>query len=73
MNRREAMAALMALPQVTRVARTWVAPTDVIVVECDQRLTPEAVSQLRARVRDVWPGQTVLICDAGLRIKVLES
>lgn len=72
MNRREALAALVALPEVARIATTTVKPNDAIVVECDARLSCEAVERLRELVKAVWPGHPVLVCTTGVRIKVLE-
>lgn len=73
MNRRDAIHALLALPQVARITTATVKPTDAIVVECDALLTREATENLRAIVKQVWPGHPVLICCAGVRIKVIES
>jgi hypothetical protein len=38
MNRREAIAALTALPSVSMIARADPAPDDVLVVECDGKI-----------------------------------
>ena len=73
MNRREAIAALVALPQVARITTTALKPGDAIVVECTTSLAPADIARLRALVKDVWPGHPVLVCDAGVRIKVIES
>lgn len=73
MNRREAIHALLALPQVARVTTATIKPNDAIVVECDRPLTHEATEHLRALVKQIWPGHPVLICNAGVRIKVVES
>jgi hypothetical protein len=73
MERRDAIRALLALPQVARIVAATVKPTDVIVVECDRPLTRENIERLRALVKDAWPGHAMMICDAGVRVKVVES
>jgi hypothetical protein len=71
LNRRDALAALVSLPALTRITSGPVAPTDVIVVECAGRLTCEHRARVEATLRDVWPGRRIVVCDDGMRIKVV--
>lgn len=73
MNRREALAALMALPVTARLSVAEVKPTDVIVVECDELLSQAVAVRIRADLQQVWPGRKVVVCDRGLRIKIARS
>jgi hypothetical protein len=71
MNRREAIAALVSLPAVTRISAAQLTPTDVIVVECEDYLTQAGKAGIRAQLEKVWPGRTILVCDGQIRIKVI--
>jgi len=71
MNRREAIAALVALPHVERIAKVDAQPTDVIVVECDTFVSAAAAERIRLTLNEVWPNRKVVICDKNMRIKVV--
>ncbi len=71
MNRRDALAALVSLPALTRITSGPVAPTDVIVVECAGLLSCEQRARIQATLREVWPGRRIVVCDGGTRIKVV--
>lgn len=73
MNRREALAALVSLPEVARISVTRVKPTDVIVVECDELISFETAERLKTTMKQIWPDQKVCILDKSLRIKVVEG
>lgn len=70
MNRREAIAALTALPGVARIAKVEPEPADVIVVECDGNLTEAVAQKIKENINSVWPGHRVLILADGIRIKL---
>lgn len=70
MNRREAIAALVSLPEVARISAVPAASEDVIVVECDAALTASSVAYIRARMGEVWPDRQIVVLDKGIRIKV---
>lgn len=55
-----------------RVARADVKPDTVIVVECDQLLSLAAKEQIRTTLKGVWPNQRILVCDRGLRLRLLD-
>jgi hypothetical protein len=73
MNRREAIRAVMAMPAVTRIGKAALEPKDVIVVECDCTLPLRAKEQITDSLARVWPGHHALICDGGLRLKVVRG
>jgi hypothetical protein len=72
MNRRDAVAALVGLPSVTRIAKVAdLKPDDVIVVECEKYIPREAVERITAQVQELWPGHKVAILCDGMKIKVI--
>lgn len=73
MNRRQAIAAIASLPGLTRISSEVVAPTDVIVLECDGKITNEVRDRLIAGLRTVWPlPQKIVVLEAGIKMKVLK-
>jgi hypothetical protein len=73
MNRRQALATLMAMPAIQSVVRAEVKPEDVIVVECSDLLTSKHKKDMAARLRLVWPNNKIVIFDRGLTLKVVRS
>ena len=73
MNRREAIAALTALPALKSIARADVGPNDVIVAECEGRLSTESIERIRQYIRAVWPTHRVVVCDGNVRLKVMKG
>jgi hypothetical protein len=69
MNRRDAIAALTALPEVTRLSVARPVPTDVIIVECTGRLSDEVAARIRSVLTEVWPNRKILVCDEAIRIR----
>jgi hypothetical protein len=72
-NRREAIAALIALPEVTRIAAAKVEPDDVIVVECDQLLSDSQRASIRATLETVWPGRRCVVLGRGMTLKLVPA
>jgi hypothetical protein len=70
-NRREAIAALVSLPEITRISTAPVKADDVIVVECDQHPTMEQVNQIRSILESIWPGRKCLVLSKGFTLKVV--
>lgn len=70
MNRREAIAALMALPATARISVADVKPNDVIVIELDEHITQNAADVLSIRVGQVWPGRKCVVLGKGMRLKI---
>jgi len=73
MNRREAIAALVALPAATRISRAELKPSDIIVVECEGSISCETAERLKEQLTKVWPGQKILVLGDGLKLKVVEG
>ena len=74
MDRREALAALAALPGVARIAVARAKPTDVIVIESDRDLSQEAIQNITQGCRQVFGDeQRVIVLDRHLTLKVLEQ
>ena len=70
MNRREALATLMALPAVSRIASVPSDSDDVIVIEAERELSQEEMEHIHEKVQSVWPNRRIVITDAGLRLKL---
>lgn len=71
MNRREAIAALVALPEITRMYTATVAPDDVIVVETTQLLSMAARANMSESLQRIWPGRRIVILSSGMTLKVV--
>jgi hypothetical protein len=71
MNRRDAIAALVALPAVTRIAVADLKPSDVLVIEASGYVSAEATARIEATMAQVWPGRKVVLLDVGLTLKVV--
>lgn len=73
MNRREALATLLALPTLERVSVARLNPQDVIVVEATEELSDVETAQMTAHLSHIWPGHKIVVCDRGTRLKVIAS
>lgn len=73
MNRRDAIKALVALPEVARIATAPVRPSDIIVVECDDDISQDVEERIKSTVSNVWPNQKIVVCDKRTRIKIIEG
>lgn len=73
MNRREAIATLMALPATVSVSVAKVQPKDVIVFECQDLLSQEGAERIKASAKKVWPDNEILVLGGGLTIKIVKS
>ena len=70
MNRREALAVLVAMPSIERIATVPATSDDVIVVECASRLTHDQRLRMRADLAQIWPDRKIVVLDEDLRIKL---
>ena len=73
MTRREALAAFVSLPAVTRIAAVPMQSTDVIVVEYQERLASAAIDHIKAVLAATWPGRKMVILDNGARLSVVQG
>lgn len=69
MNRREALAALVALPEVSRISVAKPEPDDVLVVECDAPISQGQATNIRAQLGQIWPNRKIAIFTTGVRIR----
>jgi hypothetical protein len=73
MNRREALATLMALPAVKSISVASLQPEDVIVVECDGVLSEHAIATLKTGLSRIWPNRQIVVFDCGWRMRVVRA
>jgi hypothetical protein len=72
-TRDQAAAAIADMPEVARIERATLLPSDVIVIETGLHLTQRTVERLREICAEVWPGQKVVVLDAGLSMKIVQG
>lgn len=70
MDRREALAALMALPATARISRAAVKPDDVIVIECDEVLSVDVARRITQQGEQIWPGHRVAVLGKGMHLRI---
>ena len=73
MNRRDAIRAVMAMPAVTSIAVAKVEPDDVIVLECEDSITPEYGQMLKKQALEVWPGRKIVVLSGGLKLRIARA
>jgi hypothetical protein len=71
MNRREALAALVSLPSVTRIQSVPANADDVIVVEVDHAISIETQERIKAHLQKVWPDRKIVVLDKSIQIKLV--
>jgi hypothetical protein len=69
-NRRQALAALSAVPGLVRIS---LQPTDTIVIEVDRIISAEQVETIKTIVDRVWTNQKCLVLERGVSFKVVRS
>ncbi len=73
MNRREALAALMALPATTRITRAEVKTSDIIVIESPTSISRDVIHRIETRLKGVWPDNRIIVLTEGLSLKVVDG
>jgi hypothetical protein len=73
MNRRAALAALMALPAATKISVAQITPSDVIVIECPGPISQADAERMQHTVKLVWPDTKCVVLGNGMRLKVLSE
>jgi predicted pyridoxine 5'-phosphate oxidase superfamily flavin-nucleotide-binding protein len=71
MNRDEALAALVSLPEVQRISVASLKPTDVIVVNVsDSSFTQSEAARMRCALEQIWPDQKIIVALKGVEIAI---
>lgn len=73
MTRRDAVAALVGMPAITRIAAAPVAPADVIVVDVRDKISPYVRADMTAQLLAIWPGRRILILDGGMTLRIVQG
>jgi hypothetical protein len=73
MNRREAIAALTAMPGLTSVEVADVKADDVLVFEVNSHVTDEMVDRLKATAEGIWPGRRIVVLADNIKLKVVRG
>lgn len=73
MNRREAIAALTALPMLKGIEVASIRPGDVIVAEVDTALSDASSERIKNALSQVWPDTKIVVCSEGMRLKVIRG
>lgn len=73
MDRRDALKVLVSLPSVSRIAVADLKPDDVLVVECDDYMSAQAVDNIKQALQQVWPGRKCVVLEKSLRLKVVSG
>jgi hypothetical protein len=66
-------AALAHVPGIDRLYVASLRPTDVLVVECSEKITANMARGIKDALASVWPGRKVLVLDSGLTLKAVEG
>jgi hypothetical protein len=73
MNRREALQALVSLPAVARISVAELKPDDVLVIECEGRVSAEQANRIKETLGQVWPGRKAVVFDEGMRLRIVAA
>lgn len=58
---------------VSKVQAVDIKPDDVIVVTCNQLLTPKAIEAIKEGIEKLWSGNRVLMLHGGLNLSIVRS
>jgi hypothetical protein len=72
MNRREALAALMSLPQVARISVADLKPDDVLVFECESPVSQDTAERIKSYAQEVFPGRKCIVV-SDMTLKVMKG
>jgi hypothetical protein len=73
MNRQEAIAALMSIPEVAGLSVANIAHDDVIVVEWGEVIDAERAELIRAQLEKIWPQNKIVVTDGRTRLKIVKA
>lgn len=60
----------LTLPRSARISVARLRPTDVIVVECKEKVPLSTMERIRAEVGQYFQGHRIVVFDGGLRMKI---
>ena len=75
MNRREALAALVALPAVVNVQavdRTQLRPSSVVVLTLQGKVSAEGIHHMRQLLRQAFPNHHVVVLSDGTTLSIVD-
>jgi len=72
-EREAAIAALISLEQVDRIAVASLKPTDVVVVELSESISDHATEHINRTLSAVFPKNKIVVCDQGTKIKIVNG
>lgn len=73
MNRREALAALVAMPSIGSIERVHLKPSDVIVARAFDRISDRSKERIAQKLKDIWPDHKVVVLDDAMELKVMRA
>jgi len=73
MDKDAAVAVLESLPGVERISCARFQPDDVIVIECEGRLSVEQGARIKADLAGVWPDRKIVVLDSSMKLKVVPA
>ena len=73
MNRRDALAALLALPAITAIEVATPQPDEVLVVETPTLLSQDEIERLGQQLQQIWPGRKVVVMEGGMKLRVVRQ
>jgi hypothetical protein len=72
MNRRKALATLVAMPALARIASAGaITSGDVIVAELSERISVDESHRLKEHLKTIWPDNRIVVCGPQVRLKIL--
>ena len=73
MNRREALASLLALPALkgSSVSTVAIRPRDTIILECPASLSHEQAMTIKTKLKDLFPDNLVLVITDGMKFRTV--
>ena len=69
----EALRRLLYVPDLEGIRIARLRPGDVILVDVDGNVSQQQSDEIHGQLQKVWPGHEVLICDEGLRLRVVRE
>lgn len=73
MNRREAIAALTAIPGLTRIEKADVKPDDVLVITCAGPISEDTARRIKTTFEQIFTQQKLLVLPDGMQLKVMSK